>query len=458
MVNVINVANPQVRPVPTVKGLPVIGSLPSLLSEQLAFLERARAEYGDIYRLSLGATSIIMLNHPAQAQYVLRDNVRNYAKGGAIWDSIRSLVGNGLVTSEGDFWMRQRRMMSPHFHRQRLAALTEVMVAAIADSLKNWHKLAQKTEPVDVSHPFAHVTMSIILRTMFGSDMSDEEFEDLGAKFAFVLDYLLPQAVTGSIPSWVPLPKRARFQQALKAIDAFIYGVIEKRRQTLSNDLISMLIESVDNESGDQMTNQQLRDEVITIFSAGYETTALTLSWTIHFITQQPAILERLREEVDSVLGDRLPTVDDLMRLPYARQVLQESMRLCPPAYFITRTAVEDDVIDGYRIQAGQMLGVTMYTIHRHPDFWASPQTFDPDRFSSEQSEGRHPMAWIPFGAGQRLCLGRDFAYMEGTLILAMLLQRFTISASPNHVATPRLSLTLHPNDGVMIHLKERAR
>jgi cytochrome P450 len=173
-------------------------------------------------------------------------------------------------------------------------------------------------------------------------------------------------------------------------------------------------------------------------------------------MTQQPEITERLQQEVDSVLGQRTPVFADLMNLPYCRQVLQESMRLSPPAYFLPRTALEDDVIDGYRIRAGQMLAVTMYTIHRHPDFWKSPETFDPDRFSPQQSEGRHALAWMPFGAGQRMCLGRDFSYMEGTLILAMLIQRFQMSAPADFVAKPKFSMTLRPEKGVLVHLTTR--
>src|SRR5689334_1652138 len=355
---------------PVAQGFPIIGAIPALVREQLAYLERAHAEYGDIYKLNLGATSMVMLNHPDYAQHVLVDHARNYSKGGPIWDSVRSLVGNGLVTSEGDFWLRQRRMMQPHFHRQRLSVITEVMTSAIEESLQSWVKFTQEPGAVDVSQEFAHITMSIIMRTMFGADISEQEFTAIRDRLAFIIDYLLPQALTNSVPSWVPIPKRAQYREALKVIDAFIYGLIERRRHNLSTDLISMLIEAVDEESGDQMTNQHLRDEVLTIFAAGYETTALTLSWVMHFITQQPEIITRLQQEVDSVLGARTPTFADLMSLPYCRQVLQESMRLYPPAYFLPRTALEEDEIGGYRIRAGQMLAVTMYTIHRHPDFW----------------------------------------------------------------------------------------
>jgi cytochrome P450 len=441
---------------PTVKGFPVLGALPQLLRKQLDFLEEAQAKYGDIYTLNIGPMKMIMLNRPEHAQHVLRDHARNYLKGGAIWDSIRTLLGNGLVVSEGDFWLRQRRMMQPHFHRQRLGALTEVMVSAIEQGLASWIKFTEHTDPVEVTNEFSHITMNIITRTMFGSGISDEDFASIGSKFAFLVDYLLTQAVTQQLPAWLPNPKRTQFQEYLKDVDDFINNVIQQRRENLSNDLLSMLLETVDDESGEQMTNQQLRDEVLTIFAAGYETTAITLTWIMDFLVNKPDILARLREEVDTVLGQRTPTMEDLQKLTYTRQVLQESMRLRPPAYFVTRTAAEDDVIDGYHIPAGSTLAITMYTIHRHPEFWPEPLKFDPDRFAPELSEKRHPMAWIPFGAGQRMCLGRDFAYMEGTLILAMLVQRFNVQPQPGFVAKPKLSSTLRPEKGVLVKLQMR--
>jgi cytochrome P450 len=448
-------ATPQQYPLPPkTKGFPVVGALPTLLREQLAFLENARAKYGDIYTLDLGPMSMVMLNHPDFAQYVLRDNAKNYSKGGPIWDSVRSLIGNGLVVSEGDFWLRQRRMMSPHFHRQRLGALTEVMVEAISERLKDWERMSDEGQPVDVSREFQRITMEVIMRTMFGGGMSEKDFNEMGEAISFAINFMLQQAVTTGIPQWVPIPGRAHYKEILETVDKFIFKVIADRRETRSNDLISMLLDSVDDESGDGMTNQQLRDEVLTIFAAGYETTALVLSWVLHFATQQPEIMTRLEEETREVLGRRKPTLEDLPKLQYNRQVLQEAMRLYPPAYFVTRTAVEDDVIGGYQIKAGQTVSVTMYTIHRHPDFWESPETFDADRFSPENSEGRHQAAWIPFGIGQRMCLGRDFAYMEGSLILSMLVQRCVTVASGDFVARPKFAMTLRPEKGVLVDLK----
>jgi cytochrome P450 len=440
---------------PVAKGFPIVGAIPALLREQIDFLEHARVAYGDIYKLNLGTMSMVMLNRPEHAQHVIVDNVRNYGKGGQIWDSIRDLVGNGLATSSGDFWLRQRRMMQPQFHRQRVGVLSEVIVNHIAQHLENWSQFVGRPAPMNVYPEITRMNMAIVMSTMFGSDIPDEESANIRKKMAFVLDHLLVQAFVKPIPGWVPIPSRTQFQQTLKDIATFIYGVIEKRRKNLSDDVISMLIAALDDESGDQMTNHQLFDEVITIFSA-HETTSLAMSWMMYFLAHDPIVLECLQQEVDSVLGQRLPTFEDLPRLTYSRQILQETLRLCPPSYFLPRVALEDDVIDGFRIPAGQMVAPIMYTIHRHPEFWEAPDKFNPDRFSPAQSKGRHPLAWMPFGAGQRICIGRDFAYMEGTFLLAMFIQRFNMTAPAGFVTEPRLSITLHPKKPILVHLKPR--
>jgi cytochrome P450 len=212
----------------------------------------------------------------------------------------------------------------------------------------------------------------------------------------------------------------------------------------------------VDEESGERMSNSELRDEAVSLFLAGYETTSVAMSWALHFMTQQPEIRERLQQEVETVLGERTPTMMDLRKLTYARNIMQESMRLYPPAYWIPRTAIEDDVIDGYRIPAGKMVAVMSQTIHRHPEQWENPHAFDPDRFLPERSEGRHKLAWIPFGAGQRLCVGREFAMMEGPFILARMMQRYRPVAVPDRVAQMHIGITIRTRDGVWVGLEKR--
>lgn len=443
---------------PLMAGLPGVGVLPSLLADPFGLLARAQKKHGDIFTLNLGLTKLVMLTHPRHAQHVLVEHAQNYRKGGAIWDSVRTLVGNGLVVSEGDFWLRQRRMMQPQFHRQRLAALTSLMVEAIDGALDRWQPAATSDGVFDLLPAFNELTMQVIVKTLFGAAVSRAELGQVAESMAFALDYLLPNAATGWLPAWVPVPGRARYRRELARFDEIVYRIIAdgRRSQGENNHLLAMLLDVVDDETGAGMDDRQLRDEVATLFLAGYETTSIALSWAFHYLVQQPEMLARLLAEADAVLGQRLPSFADLPQLGYARMVLQEAMRLRPPAYFLPRTAVADDEIDGYAIPAGANVVTLPFMIHRHPQEWPDAERFDPERFTPERSTGRHKLAWMPFGAGQRMCIGRDFALMEGTLALAMLAQRYTVEAIPGRTAQLSMSITLRPKGGVAVRLTPR--
>jgi cytochrome P450 len=443
--------------IPETPGLPLVGSIPTILNQQLNFLDLAQQQFGNIYRINLGVTSIVMLGHPAYAQYVLRDNARNFRKGGAMWDSVRTMLGNGLVVSEGDLWMRQRRMMNPHFHHQQLRTMTALMLDAIETAMRDWAGWAESGEAVDMLHAFNRITMKVIVQSMFGNDLSNEDSEMMGTEMAYALDFMLQNMVFQAVPTWIPVPGRARYQQALARVDAFLYRIIKQRRQMTDQpqDLLGMLLQLVDDESGAAMTDQQIRDEVATLFLAGYETTALTLSWGVHHLSNHPEVVMRLQSEIDHVLGQHLPTFETLQHLPYTHAVLQEIMRVHPPAFWIPRTAIEDAVIDGYPISAGQMVGVSVYNIHHNPTIWPEPEKFDPDRFSPDNAHNRHALAWMPFGAGQRMCIGRDFSFMEGTFILTRILQQYTFKAA-GAAPVAALSTTLRPKNGVLMRLEKR--
>lgn len=443
---------------PKTPGVPLIGSIPGVLKHQIDFLEQAQRNHGNVYKLDLGAISIVMLCNPAYAQYVLRDNARNYDKGGAMWNSVRSMLGNGLVVSEGDFWMRQRRMMQPHFHRQYLSTMTELMISAIESEMKHWDGWADAGNPIDMLQAFNHITMKVIVQTMFGKDLAAEDADTMGTEMAYALDFMLQNMVTQGIPNWIPVPGRKRYQVALKRVDEFLYRIIKQRREMTEQpkDLLGMLLNLIDEETGEAMTDQQVRDEVATMFLAGYETTSLTLSWGVHHLLNHPEVVEKLTHEIDTVLGDQPPTFESLEKLHYTRMVLQEIMRIHPPAYWVPRTALEDDVIDGYSIRAGTMVAVSIYNIHRNPEIWDEPAVFNPERFAPGKAEKRHALSWMPFGAGQRMCIGRDFSLMEGMFIIALMVQRYQLT-STGHVAKPGLSTTLRPKDGVWAKISKRA-
>src|SRR6266498_1275324 len=404
-----------IKSIPLSRGLPLVGSIPDLMKDPFGFMAQARETYGDMYRLNLGLTNVVMLNHPRQIQHVFVDHAQNYRKGGAMWDAIRVLLGNGLVVSEGDFWRRQRRMMQPQFHRQRLAGLTDLMVSAIGESLDSW-ELHNPEAAFNLAPAFNYLTMKVITRTLFGMGL------DSGA------------------------------------MDKQVYEIIGSTRQKrgTENYLLEMLLDSVDAETGEGMTDQQLRDEVTTLFLAGYETTSLTLSWAFDYLVYRPEIMQKLQAEVDAVLGNRPPTFADLPKLTYTRMILQETLRLRPSAWQVMRTAIEDDEIDGYPIPAGTNLVALIYMCHHHPAEWPNPEEFDPERFAPENSERRHKLAWMPFGAGQRMCIGKDFALMEGQLALAMTAQRYQMIKTSDPHARPQLSATLRPEGGVKVKLLKR--
>jgi cytochrome P450 len=433
----------------------LIGPLSQLTLRPLDFLREMRDRHGDIYTLDLGVLRVAMLNNARHIQHVLVDHAANYSKGGAMWDSVRDLLGNGLPASEGAFWLRQRRMMQPHFHRKRLSGLAAQIVTATQESLAAWD--VQMGKPFNIASAFSPITMRVITRLLFGQALSPAAIDEVGGAMAYMVNYVMLGALTRDLPSWMPRPGARRFQQAKTQADHVINMLVERqRREQLADDtLLAMLVDMVDTESGDTMTTEQLRDEAISMFLAGYETTSLTLAWLFYYLTHHPEVETRLRAEVDAVLGDRPPTFEDLPQLGYTRNVIQETLRLRPAAWWVTRTAVEADEIDNFSIPAGSLVGTVFYGVHQNPAHWEHPERFDPDRFTPERSSGRHKYAWVPFGAGQRQCIGKDLALMEAQIILAMILQRYRFTSVPSR-AGARATGTLGVKGAVTLTLQRR--
>jgi cytochrome P450 len=448
------------RPVPPrTRGLPVVGSLPVFLRRPFDFFLSARERYGDIYTLDLGIARWVILNHPRHAEYVLRDNSQNYRKGGGIWEMIRTILGNGLVVSEGDFWLRQRRMIQPHFHRKQLAGLTDAMVAATVVGLEAWDQMAATRQPADLLPRFSSITMRVITRALFGQGLAQTDLDRVSDVMAFTMDYLMAGAMTSSLPRWLPIPGARRYHAGLREFDALIRQIIahERSAETPSDSMLGMLVWMIDEESGESMTDTQLADEVKTFFLAGYETTSLALTWAVYLLTQHPEVMDKLRVEVDTVLAGRTPSFADLPALSYTRMVIQETLRVRPAAFWVPRTAVADDMIDGYAIPAGTSVMALTYGIHHHPELWQEPARFDPERFTGEAVAQQHKSAWMPFGMGQRQCIGRDFSIMEAQIILAMIVQRYMLTAVDSGTVLPKFSTTLKPDRPVLVRLEQRA-
>ncbi len=444
---------------PRVPGLPLVGNLPRLLRHRFQFLEETRRQHGEIFRLGLGMSEAIALCHPRHAQHVLVDHGSNYIKGGPFWDSVRTLMGNGLPVSDGEYWRRQRRMLQPAFHHQRITTLAGKLMESIDEGLtEQWEPSARTGEPFNAAQAFTHLTMHVLVRTVFGSGLARAEAEQASKAMVYIIDFMLRGMMARFLPSWVPIPGHARYRAAVQTFDSIIFRMLERGEQdpALGDTLLSLLLQARDSETGEQMTPAQLRDEAVALFVAGFETTSVAMGWALHALTQQLEIAQRLQSEVDTVLGTRAPGFEDARRLTYTRNVLQESLRLYSPAYWLPRTPLVDDELDGYRIPAGTLVGVLSYLIHRHPDVWESPERFDPERFSPERSARRPKQAWLPFGGGQRQCIGKEFALMEGQFMLARIAQRFRVTAVPGRTAQVDFSTTLRARDGVWVRLSPR--
>lgn len=451
----ISASAPQFSAVPAAAGLPLLGVLPRFARNPLHFLLDAAIRYGPVVRLDLAGRSIYLVSHPEGVKYVLQDNNRNYRKG---YDQAKPLMGEGLVTSEGEFWRSQRRLIQPFFNRQHLSEYARVMVEATQERLPRWQEAARRRQPLNFGEEMMRLTQTIIVRTMFSDDVGDQA-DALGKAFDQTLEHL-NQVLFSPHPilEKLPTPANRRHERALRFLDEFIYCLIEKRRQSGVDhgDLLSRLLAARDPETGEGMPDRQIRDELMTIFLAGHETTANALAWTFYLLAQHPLIEFRLLDEIQQTVGERPPAVEDLAAMPYSAMVFSEALRLYPPAWMFARHAIEEDVILGYPIPAGTMIFLSPYVTHHHPEYWENPEIFEPERFSEVRSEGRARYAYFPFGGGPRQCIGNHFAQMEAQLIMTILLQHFRVELVEGVKVKPTPIATLQPRPGVLVYFENR--
>jgi cytochrome P450 len=436
---------------PGPRGRRISGSFPDYTRDQLGFLARCAGEYGDVVRMRFFNVGIVLLNHPDHIEQVLVGNNRNFIKDRAERSGLRFL-GSGLLTSEGDFWRRQRRLAQPAFHRERINAYGETMVGNAERMLQTW----RGGETRDIAAEMSRLTLGIVAKTLFGA-ISDAEREAVGAALRVILDRFTG-GVLFKVPEGIPTPGNLRFRRAIRDLEGVIYGIVERRRQSGldTGDLLSMLLAARDEETGEGMSDAQLRDEVMTILLAGHETTALNLAWTFYLLAEHPKAEAKLLAELEEALGDRAPAVADLAGLPYAGAMIKESLRLYPPAWGFGREALEDCGIGGYRVPAGTQIIVSQWVTHRDERFFERAQEFAPERWL-DGSAGRLPRyAYFPFGGGPRLCIGRQFATLEATLLLATIARRFRLRPADDGPIIPRPSLSLRPEGGMRMVPEER--
>lgn len=408
-------------------------------------------QYGDICHYHILRWPVYLISHPDYIKHVLQDNHRNYGKNTFAYRALRLILGHGLVTSDGTFWLRQRRLAQPAFHRERIDAFGTIMTQAAHDMLKRWETYRTTEQPFDVAQEMTRLTLRIAGETLFNIDLTNEA-DEVGRALAFGLEEVTSRLMRPlALPLFIPTRQNRRFIRARNTLDRVVYGIIAERRRQHEDrgDLLSMFMLAQDEESGERMNDQQLRDEVMTMMLAGHETTANALAWTCYLLAQHPEVERRLAAELASVLGSRLPGIADLPNLSYTLMVIQESMRLYPPVYMFSRNAIQDDHIGGYRIPAGMTVSMSPYVMHRHAAFWDTPERFDPLRFTPPRMAERHRFAYIPFAAGPRQCIGNTFALTEAQLVLASVVQRYHLQLLPGQSIKPRAAITLRPRNGL---------
>ncbi|HET7457298.1 MAG TPA: cytochrome P450 [Gemmatimonadaceae bacterium] len=423
--------------------------------EPIAFLEELAREHGDVVTFRLGRERMVMVNHPDLIRDVLVTNNRQFRKGRGL-ERAKVLLGEGLLTSEGEFHLRQRRLAQPAFHRQRVAGYGDVMAAFAARTAGRW----RDGERVDVAEQMMRLTLAIVGKTLFDADVEAEAGEIGGALTDVFNAFTFAVLPFGELLERLPLPMTRRFQRARARLDATIYRIIAERRAAGDDrgDLLSMLMLAHDDAGdGGTMSDLQLRDEAMTLFLAGHETTANALTWTWYLLSQHPEVEARLHAEVDAAFGAaELPSAAHMPALPYARMIVAESLRLYPPAWVIGRRAIEDYDVGDYTIPARSVVLMSQYLTHRDARFWPDPDRFDPERWTPEAQAARPKFAYYPFGGGPRVCIGEQFAWMEGVLALATIARLWRLRLAPGHEAALAPMITLRPRGGMPMVVERR--
>jgi cytochrome P450 len=420
--------------------------------DPLKYFTGLMREYGDLVSLRVLNFRILLLNHPDHIEDVLVNHPRKFIKG-RVLQANKRVFGRGLLTSEGDFWLRQRRLAQPAFHRARIAGYASTMVEYTERLLHEW----QHGEERDIHKEMMRLTLQIVGKTLFDADV-ERDAQDIGKSLELLLELGANFRRTIFIPQWLPTPTNLRQERAIRQIEKVLYRIIAEKRASGrdSGDLLSMLLAAPD-EDGSRMTDQQLRDEAITLFLAGHETTANTLSWTWWLLAQNPAVEAKLHAELRTVLAGRAPSLDDLPKLVYTNYIITESMRLYPPAWGTARTAIEEHEIAGYAVPKGSGVSFAQWTVHRDARWYDAPEEFRPERWEGDLLKRIPRFAYFPFGGGPRQCIGNTFALMETALTLATIAQQYRFRLVEGHPVVPLASITLRPRHGIRVVMESRS-
>jgi cytochrome P450 len=444
------------KTIPHVKGDFLLGNLRQYKADPFQALCDWQRDYGDLVSFRLATRQFYLFSHPQLVEQALVKQSHNFVKmyNPEKPTGLALILGQGLLTSQGDLWRRQRRLMQPVFQRSNLTSMLPQMVMAGNNLLYRWRQLGDGAH-INLADEMMQLALEVITQTMFSTSVLDKITEiasalETGLKHAAktVANPLTP-------PLFIPTPANRAFKHATGLLDDIIYGMIDQRRtqSTAQHDLLTMLLNARDDDSGKPMTDQQIRDEVITIFTAGHETTANVLTWTLYLLARHPAVLAKLKAELHDQLQGNTPDAAALQQLAYTRAVLNEAMRLRPPAGILIRKVSRDTEIDGYAFKAGSLAIFSIYNIHHHPDYWRQPEQFDPERFLTAE---KRRFAYMPFGTGDRVCIGNHFALLETQLLLSMIIQHFDIQLVSTDEVEIEMAVTVRPKGGIPVRLNRR--
>jgi cytochrome P450 len=422
----------------------------NLRNAPLSFFEGLRRSYGDIVRFTVLGQQLTVFMKPEYTYYFLVEHAANFLSASER-DDMKRLLGEALLTTDGEVHRRQRRLVQPAFHKKRVEGYADIMTRETTDMLDQWRPGQQ----VDMNRELQELTLRIIVKSLFDLDLSAQS-HDLSLLFTDVIEGNRPRTPGNLILQEIPFTTQAKAKEARIKLDAFVYGLIAKRRADGSDhgDVLSMLLAAQD-ESGGTMTDKELRDQTMTLIAAGHETTSMALSWTFYLLSQNPAVYDKLLAEVRDVLGDQhTPTVDDLAKLPYLDSVITESMRVYPPAWMVNRTAIQDFELGGYHFPAGTRAFISQWVVQRTSEIWGDPENFRPERWTPEFKQNLPKGAYFPFGMGPRICIGMPLAEMEARLLLATILQRYTPRVILGWPVDPMPRITLRMRHGLGVRLE----
>lgn len=448
---------------PAAEGETFIGSAKDFATDTLGFIEKNIPKYGSIFQLKSvffkfisHFETVVVVSDPEIVKHILQTNNKNYVKSYG-YRVLKVLLGEGLLTSEGDFWRKQRRLMQPGFHRDRLSSFVKTY-ADMGEELVDKLEAMPDGKEVDVSQLFMETTLNIVSKAMFSTDVADA-LEVVNREFDYANERLIERIKAPfPIPLWMPLPGVIKERKSYSAIKQVVANIIEKRRSSTEkyDDLLAMLMEVEDADTGEKMSNQQIQDEVITIFLAGHETTAVALAWLMHRLDENPEVVTKLLEEEKRVLNGRKPELADLPQLEYTRMVIDETLRMYPPAWIIGRHALGPDKLGEYDILKNTNCLIPVYYIHRDPKYWDEPEKFIPERFTKEKSLARHKFVYFPFGGGPRLCIGNNFALMEMQTLVPMIVRAVNLAKQSDFVFKKDPLITMRPDPHMKMVLTKR--